>query len=78
MDWSTRRSGADARDRLVGDAKWAPTTPFEEALGPLAGKIALLSLRTNKADTMYVIPRRVWGVAIGAQQVAPDARQLTR
>jgi hypothetical protein len=38
--------------RLIGDAIWPVTTDFETALGPLAGKISLVSLRTNKADTM--------------------------
>jgi hypothetical protein len=39
-------------DRLVADGKWNPTTPFDTALGPMAGQVNLLSLRTNKADPM--------------------------
>lgn len=38
--------------RLLADGKWAATTPFTEVLGPLNGKIDVLSLRTNKADPM--------------------------
>jgi hypothetical protein len=38
--------------RLVADGKWDPTTPFDTALGPMAGQLNLLSLRTNKADPM--------------------------
>lgn len=41
--------------RLVADGKWEPTTSFDTALGPMAGQVGLLSLRTNKADPMYVI-----------------------
>ncbi|GAA5914596.1 damage-control phosphatase ARMT1 family protein [Sporobolomyces salmoneus] len=38
--------------KLVSDAWWEPSGSFEDALGPLGGKINLLSLRTLKADTV--------------------------
>ena len=41
--------------KLVGDAVWDPTTPFTEAIGPLAQRgegLRLLQLRTCKADTV--------------------------
>lgn len=57
--------------KLVGDAKWPATTPFEETLGPLAGKIALLSLRTNKADTICGLPE---GTEEKLDKEAPDWR----
>ncbi|KAK6904241.1 hypothetical protein I203_107757 [Kwoniella mangroviensis CBS 8507] len=57
--------------KLVGDAWWPTTTPFEVALGPLAGKITLLSLRTNKADTIVGLEE---GIEERLNKEAPDWR----
>ncbi|GAA5829737.1 hypothetical protein JCM5353_005213 [Sporobolomyces roseus] len=42
--------------KLCSDAWWTPSGSFEDALGPLKGKITLLSLRTLKADTVVGLP----------------------
>ncbi|GAA5876907.1 hypothetical protein JCM1840_002700 [Sporobolomyces johnsonii] len=57
--------------KLVSDAAWPPTTPFHEALGPLAGKINLLSLRTCKADPVVGLEE---GIAEGLDEKDPKWR----
>ncbi|KAB5591772.1 Protein-glutamate O-methyltransferase C1393,13 [Ceratobasidium theobromae] len=38
--------------KLTGDVKWPNDTPWEKAIGPLAGRFPLVSLRTSKADVI--------------------------
>ncbi|KAL9631034.1 MAG: hypothetical protein Q9204_004423 [Flavoplaca sp. TL-2023a] len=44
--------------KLAGDAMWAPTVPFSDAIGPMGPKsgIRTLALRTCKADTVVGLP----------------------